>query len=181
MQKIVQSKHMEENARGERDMPFTGNMGRKTQDKVDSSKASQDTWIKRCKVSHMSENMQNKGKTASAIDGQATDGTRGTWSTGKRTRGRKGSQNQGSNCQDERKPTPEWRPRKTPVAAVSGPAAERQPRTLLCRQPWLPRPSKVGRPLTSNPSTPRRLLHFSLLPSLAEHTSAYVNLVGRDT
>ena len=53
---------MEENARGERDMSFTGNMGRKTQDKVDSSKASQDTWIKRCKVSHMSENMQNKGK-----------------------------------------------------------------------------------------------------------------------
>ena len=51
MHKIVQSKHMEENARGEWDMSFTGNMGRKTQDKVDSSKASQDTWIKRCKVS----------------------------------------------------------------------------------------------------------------------------------
>jgi hypothetical protein len=60
MKKIVQNKHMEENERGERDMSFTGNMGRTTQDRVDSSKASQDTWIKRCKVSHMSENMQKK-------------------------------------------------------------------------------------------------------------------------
>ena len=62
-----------------------------TQDRVDSNKTSQDTWMKTCKIKHMYENMhKTKTNQSSETTGKTTVDTHGTGDTGKHTSGRQG-------------------------------------------------------------------------------------------